>query len=706
MSVSRKRLFQLLYPHLRQSQKPPRLRAVQNFGITRTPARPNKLLEPLGPSRETSMTRECRTPLALILFSTIVVVLPIFAQRAIAEPSAARTPIQHLIVVIGENRGFDHIFGLYKPRSSQSISNLLSRGIVNQDGSPGPNFGAAAQFQVSPQPSYFISAPNGSKTPFATLPPPDLSGVPQFASDTDPPPFATIAAAAFAEPSLEPQDTFLLTTGATGLLTGVGPDTRIFNVTNLPNGPYQQTALDPATGNGLAYDSYTEDTVHRFFQMWQQSDCGTVHASPANPTGCLSDLLPFVTTTSLAPLVEGMGTPMAFFNVNAGDAPYLKKLADQFTLSDNYHQAVMGGTYANHIMLGTGDMLFFSDGAGNAVVPPPIPGQVLGLPTPLPLIANPNPVPGSNNRYAYDLLGLLGIYVKCADNTQPGVAAITRYLQSLPYHASANCEPDHYYAVNIIFPGFHPDGTPANPANPNPAPDGSDLVFVPPSTVKTIGDALIEKNVSWRYYGGGFDAAVDGEPNAYCPNCNPMQFATSIMANPAVRQEHNKDIVDFFADVAGNNLPAVSFVKPSGFVDGHPATSKLDLFEAFLKSIIDKVQAKPSLFAHSAILVTFDETGGFYDSGFIQPLDFFGDGPRVPMIAISPFSKGGQVVHTYYDHASILKFIERNWGLQPLTARSRDNLPNPVQDASNPYVPKNMPAIGDLMEMFHFASPS
>jgi phospholipase C len=59
-------------------------------------------------------------------------------------------------------------------------------------------------------------------------------------------------------------------------------------------------------------------------------------------------------------------------------------------------------------------------------------------------------------------------------------------------------------------------------------------------------------------------------------------------------------------------------------------------------------------------------------------------------------------VHTYYD-VSILKFIERNWGLTPLTDRSRDNLPNPVMDNDNPYVPRNMPAIGDLMDMFRFA---
>jgi len=60
------------------------------------------------------------------------------------------------------------------------------------------------------------------------------------------------------------------------------------------------------------------------------------------------------------------------------------------------------------------------------------------------------------------------------------------------------------------------------------------------------------------------------------------------------------------------------------------------------------------------------------------------------------------VVHTYSDHASILKFIERNWQLRPLTGRSRDNLPDPVSAAGNPYVPLNMPAIGDLFDMFRF----
>jgi len=59
-------------------------------------------------------------------------------------------------------------------------------------------------------------------------------------------------------------------------------------------------------------------------------------------------------------------------------------------------------------------------------------------------------------------------------------------------------------------------------------------------------------------------------------------------------------------------------------------------------------------------------------------------------------------VHSYNDHASIVKFIERNWGLKPLTNRSRDSLPNPVLNAANPYVPANMPAVGDLFDMFDF----
>jgi phospholipase C len=105
------------------------------------------------------------------------------------------------------------------------------------------------------------------------------------------------------------------------------------------------------------------------------------------------------------------------------------------------------------------------------------------------------------------------------------------------------------------------------------------------------------------------------------------------------------------------------------------------LFEGFLTKIIQLVQANPKLWAHTAILITLDEGGGYYDSGYVQALDYFGDGTRIPLIAVSPYSVGGRISHVYSDHVSILKFIEYNWKLKPLTNRSRDDFPNPKTKA-------------------------
>jgi phospholipase C len=174
------------------------------------------------------------------------------------------------------------------------------------------------------------------------------------------------------------------------------------------------------------------------------------------------------------------------------------------------------------------------------------------------------------------------------------------------------------------------------------------------------------------------------------------------MGNAAQRATHIKHALDFFTDLEQGRLPAVSYVKPDSFDDGHPASSKLDLLEALVDRIHRELKERPGLFEETVFFIVFDEGGGYWDSGFFAPIDFFGDGPRIPFIAVSPHARGGRIVHSYTDHASILKFIERNWRLRPLTERSRDNLPNPIQHESNAYVPANMPAIGDLFDMFDF----
>lgn len=608
------------------------------------------------------------------------------------------TPIKHVIVLIGENRTFDHLFATYQPKHGESVSNLLSKGIINADGTPGPNFALAQQFQaVAPfRTDYFVSLNADEKIPYQTLPVPTLNFAP---TKTIFPTGTPTSLLAVVEPSLETQDLNLLTTGAASEFTQTfvqpDPDTRVANFNNLPNGPF---AL---RGANLPYDSYTGDTTHRLFEMWQQSDCNVLNATPENPSGCLNDLYPFVITNytnQFDPFFGGIddnggGNSMAFYNVQKGDVPFLKHLADEYSMSDNFHQSVMGGTGANHVMLGTGDAMFWSDGHNSPTMPPSH-------------IANPNPLPGTDDVYTVDL-NFDGNFAECGEMTQPGIAPIVNYLQSLPYNPDPKCEPGHFYMVNNDSPGFLPDGTVDNAGI---AKGGS----IPPSDVRTIGEALNQKNISWAYYGGAYNAAVQLQHNptstnpavqvgaAYCNICNFESYVNSIMGDPAQRAAHIKDATDFLNAIDSDTLPAVSFVKPDGLIDGHPASSKIDLFEGMTKKIYDHLNAKPDLMAQTAFIITFDEGGGYYDSGYIQPLDFFGDGPRIPLIIVSNFTKGGHVNHTYTDHVSILKFIERNWGLRPLTARSRDNFPNPKSARDNPYVPLNSPALGDLFDMFRF----
>jgi phospholipase C len=611
------------------------------------------------------------------------------------------SPIKHVIILIGENRGLDHTFGVYKPKGkNQTISNLLSKGIVNEDGTAGPNFSLAQQFSVAAQPSWYFGAPNKAKTLYNNtnnvMPQPNTNGAPQGQSATGAP-FQNLTEASV-EQDIEPGDVELLTTGFTGLPTGT-LDTRIPGAGNLPNGPFV------LQGPNISDDDYTGDMTHRFYQAAQQQDCSMINATKANPTGCLNDLFPFVMATYSASN-KSLGNEMGFYNAEQEQASLLKSLADRFTLSDNFHQSVLGGTAVNHVMLGTGDAVFWSDGNGHAATPPA--NQ----------IANPNPVSGTVNRYTAD-----NNFSECSDVTQPGIKPIINYLENLPYDAEPNCAEDHYYMLDNTSPGFLPNGTQI------PAAALASQGAMPPSPVKTIGDELISKNISWAYFGGAYNDAVilsneavaanPSNPNltaaavsdpahalgvAYCQICNPFQYAASIMGNPAVRTAHIKDTADLIADIGNNTLPSVSFGKPDGLLDGHPQSSKIDLFEAYVQNVLDALEANPTLKADTVVFITWDEAGGYWDSGFVQPIDFFGDGPRIPLLILSPYSTGGMVTHNYADHVSLLKFIERNWSLQPLTDRSRDNLPNPTAKNNNPYVPTNMPALDDLFDAFNFSS--
>lgn len=559
---------------------------------------------------------------------TLLIACLAAAGPACAAP-AATTPIEHVIVIVGENRTFDNLYGTYTPPKGQTVSNLLSKKIVNKDGSPGPRFADAAQQR---------GVSLGAYTPT-----PGLDGA--YASLPQPYAF-----------------------GAFGQQQGV-PDMRF--PADLPNGPF------PITRH-VSYGAHTGDPTHRFFQMWQQINGGKndLFVWVADNTGPGPNN-PF-------PLAPGRtyqgGVAMGYYNMAAGDAPYFKTLAEQFAIADNYHQPVMGGTAANYLALATADVSFYSE-QGKPAVPPAR------------QIENPDAQPGTNNWYTED--GYRGgTYVQCADLAAPGVAGIRNFLNHLPYRAfnDGNCAPGTYYMVNNMDPAFSPLG--------EPLPLGPDKFLMPPLAMPHIGDAMTAGGVSWKWYSGGRN---DGKrtDKEYCGMCDTPTFFTSTMTGP----DKNRlvDLMQFYVDVKDEKtFPAVSVIAPYDSISGHPGYAMQPSFEQLVSDVIARVRATPALWKNTAIFVTFDEGGGYYDSGYVQFIDFFGDGTRVPLIAISAYAKRGQVDHTYYDHASISKFIERNWSLPPISARSRDNLPNPQHTAADPYVPLNRPAIGDLMNLFDF----
>jgi phospholipase C len=557
---------------------------------------------------------------------SVLALLALLQPAAIARAQTA-TPIEHLIVVVGENLSFDNLFGTYRPQSNAKIRNLLSQGIVDRDGNPGPEFIKAAQRRAEARDAYQVT-PHIVGT-YGELPQPGTTyapGLPRFA-----------------------------------------PDARFPAL--LPNGPFRITKY-------VDYTAPVGDPVHRFFQMWQQVDGGE------------RDLFVWVDETSgegsqnrddPASGTNQGAVAMGFYNMAAGDAPYFRRLADNYALSDNHHQPVMGGTGANFQALATGHAIAYSrDGA----LPAPPPNQ----------IENPNPRPGTNNWYMQSGYRS-GSYTECSNPSQPGVSSIRAYLASLPYRTfnDGNCEKGAYYLVNNYMAGFLPSG--------EPAPLGPTVYRVPPQAQPTIAEALSAKGVTWKWHSGGRDGAA--LTKEYSGVADPLTYSSAIMTTSL--RSNLQDHAALFRDIEdADNMPAVAFVIPPNSESGHPASSTVSRYEEFIRRLVDKVQSNPALWAKSAILVTVDEGGGYWDSGYIQILDAFGDGTRIPLIAVSPFARRGQVDHTYTDHVSILKFIETNWGLPTLSARSRDQLPNPIEDSADPYIPGNRPAIGNLRSLFQF----
>ncbi len=241
------------------------------------------------------------------------------------------------------------------------------------------------------------------------------------------------------------------------------------------------------------------------------------------------------------------------------------------------------------------------------------------------------------------------------------------------------------YLVNTSQPPYQPSGVP--PALGG-SPDLADPARhpAPPQALRTIGDTLTAKGVSWAWYAGGWNAALaDGrrDPKAkreviynrdpgspiFQPHHQPFNYFERFAPGTPDRAEYLKDESDLFAAIDAGKLPQVTFFKPAGRYTEHPSYTDVMSGDEHIAMLLERLRNSPQ-WSRMAVIVTYDENGGFWDH--VPPPsgpgwgDAWGPGTRIPTIIVSPFARRGYVDKTPYDTTSIIKFITRRFGLEPL----------------------------------------
>jgi phospholipase C len=175
----------------------------------------------------------------------------------------------------------------------------------------------------------------------------------------------------------------------------------------------------------------------------------------------------------------------------------------------------------------------------------------------------------------------------------------------------------------------------------------------------TIFDQLDHHHVQWRYYAGGYP---------YVNGWNPLPAFNNYTHNHWARNMGDSSRI--FTDLKERTLAAVTYVLPATDDSSEHAPYALGTGQDWVKSVISSVQSS-SYWSSTAILLTWDDYGGWYDHVAPPQVDGYGYGFRDPLIVVSPFAKHGYIDHTLADHTSILKFVETVFNLRSLDARDK-----------------------------------
>ena len=402
---------------------------------------------------------------------------------------------------------------------------------------------------------------------------------------------------------------------------GGKPDSRFERV---PNGPF----LINSSAMKMAPDKIAPSPIHAFFHNQEQINGGR------------NNMFAAMSTVG--------GWTMGYYDTSR---LRLWQWAREFALADNFFMGAFGGSYLNHQWLVC------------ACTP-----------------EHKNAPEGMRARLDAD-----GKLTKRPDSPSATEGAVHVYSSGI----GGQVTPDGY-SVNTSQPPYQPSGIPPAPGGDvNMADAQGTKVWgepVPAQTLKTIGDTLSAKGVTWAWYAGSWNAALadgrsapeekrkviynrdEGSPN-FQPHHHPFNFYVRFAPGTADRVTHLKDGDDFLRAIDGGTLPQVSFYKPAGRLNQHPAYTDLATGDAHIADILERLRISPQ-WNEMAVIVTYDENGGFWDH--VPPPtgpgwgDRFGPGTRVPTLIVSPYAKRGHVDKTSHDTTSIIKLITRRFELEPL----------------------------------------
>ena len=384
----------------------------------------------------------------------------------------------------------------------------------------------------------------------------------------------------------------------------------------MPNQPFR---LDAEPFN-MGLTVKTPDLVHRYYQSIEQINGGRMDR--------------------FAAMSDAGGLTMAHYD---GAPLPMWKFAQEYVLADHFFMGAFGGSFLNHFWLICACTPYYPD-APDSLKP------------------------------RLDADGKLKRRASSPDSALAGP----------PELYDGRVTPDGY-AVNTVQPPFQPSGV-IPPSGGDPRLADPARHALPPQKFLTIGDTLSARGIRWAWYSGGWRAALadgmqppeaprtviyghqEGKPSLEAHH-QPFNYFARYAPGTEERARHLKDGDEFIAAIDAGTLPPVAFYKPGSHLNEHSGYADVLAGDAHIAQLVTRLQASP-LWSKMAIIVTYDENGGYWDH--VPPPsgpgwgDRWGPGARIPAIIVSPFAKRGFVDSTPYDTTSIIKFITRRFGLEPL----------------------------------------